>query len=156
MARKLSENIDFVVVGFDTSFEYRKAMIACKYISNGIPFIATNKDIKCPIGDEEFIPDCGSISKMIEAATDISPKFIGKPSKETVDYLLDKANMPKDKISIVGDRLYTDIAMGFNNGLCSILVLSGETKIDDLKYSKIVPDFIFDNVYKLYEKLNKF
>jgi len=152
----MNENIDFVVVGFDTSFEYRKAMIACKYISKGIPFIATNKDIKCPIGDEEFIPDCGSIAKMIETVTGINPKFIGKPSKETVDYLLNKANKSKDKIAIVGDRLYTDIAMGFNNGICSILILSGETKIDDLKNSKIIPDFIFDNVYKLYEKLNKF
>jgi len=153
----MNKNIDFVVVGFDTSFEYRKAMIACKYISKGIPFIATNKAIKCPIGDEEFIPDCGSASKMIEAATDISPKFIGKPSKETVDYLLDKANianMPKDKIAIVGDRLYTDIAMGFNNGIRSILVLSGETKIDDLKYSKILPDFVFDSIKELLEKLN--
>jgi len=152
---EMNENIDFVVVGFDTSFEYKKAMIACKYISSGIPFIATNKDIKCPIGDEEFIPDCGSIAKMIETVTGINPKFIGKPSKETVDYLLDKANMPKDKIAIVGDRLYTDIAMGFNNGIRSILVLSGETKIGDLKNSKIIPDFIFDNVYKLHEKLNK-
>ena len=153
---EINENIDFVVVGFDTSFEYRKAMIACKYISNGISFIATNKDIKCPMGDEEFIPDCGSIVKMVEAVTGIDPKFIGKPSKETVNYLLNKANVPKDKIAIVGDRLYTDIAMGFDNRICSILVLSGETKIDDLKNSKIIPDFIFDNVYKLHKKLNKF
>jgi HAD superfamily hydrolase (TIGR01450 family) len=156
LASEMNENIDFVVGGFDTSFEYRKAMIACKYISKGIPFIATNKDIKCPIRYEEFIPDCGSISKMIEAVTDVKPKFIGKPSKETVNYLLDKANISKDKIAVVGDRLYTDIAMGFNHGICSILVLSGETKIRDLKNSKIVPDFMFDNVYKLYEKLKKF
>ena len=156
LIKETDENIDFVVVGFDTNFEYRKAVIACKYISNGIPFIATNKDIKCPIGDEEFIPDCGSIVKMIEAVTGINPKFIGKPSKETVDYLLDKAYVSKDKIAIVGDRLYTDIAMGFNNGICSILVLTGETKINDLKNTKIVPDFIFDSVYKLYQRLDKF
>jgi len=143
------------VVGFDTSFEYRKAMIACKYISKGIPFIATNKDIKCPIGDEEFIPDCGSIVKMIEAVTGIKSKFIGKPSKKTVDYLLNKANVSKDKIAIVRDRLFTDIAMGFNNGIRSILVFSGGTKIGDLKNSKIIPDFIFDNVYKLYEKFEE-
>ena len=138
------------------NFEYQKAVIVCKYISNGVPFIATNKNIKFPIGDEEFIPDCGSIVKMIEAVTDVKTKFIGKPSKESVDYLLNKANVSKDKIAIVGDRLYTDIVMGFNNGICSILVLSGETKISDLKNFKIIPDFIFNNVYKLYEKLNKF
>lgn len=150
---EMNENIDFVVVGFDTSFEYRKAMIACKYISKGIPFIATNKNIKCPIGDEEFIPDCGSIVKMIEVVTNVKPKFIGKPSKGTVGYLLNKANVPKDKIAIVGDRLYTDIAMGFNNGICSILVLTGETKMNDMKNSKIVPDFVFNNVKDVYKKL---
>lgn len=150
---EMNENIDFVVVGFDTSFAYQKAMIACKYISKGIPFIATNKDIKCPIGDEEFIPDCGSIVKMIEVVTGVKPKFIGKPSKETVDYLLCKANVPKDKIAIVGDRLYTDIAMGFNNGICSILVLSGETKITDLNNSEIIPDFVFESIKELYKSI---
>ena len=150
---EMNENIDFVVVGFDTSFEYRKAMIACKYISKGVPFIATNKDIKCPIGDEEFIPDCGSIVKMIEAVTGINPKFIGKPSKESADYLLNKANVPKDKIAIVGDRLYTDIAMGFNNGICSILVLSGETKLIDLETYEIAPDFVFNSIKDIFKEL---
>ena len=34
-----------------------------------------------------------------------------------------------------GDRLYTDIAMGKAAGITSILVLSGETKSDDLAAS---------------------
>ena len=44
--------------------------------------------------------------------------------------------------------------MGFNNGICSILVLSGETKITDLENSEIAPDFVFDSIKELFEKLD--
>ena len=35
-----------------------------------------------------------------------------------------------DEIAMVGDRIYTDIAMGHNAGAVSVLVLSGETNLD--------------------------
>ncbi len=47
---------------------------------------------------------------------------------------------------MVGDRLYTDIAAGKNNGLTGILVLSGEATLDDVRESEIKPDLIFHSV----------
>jgi ribonucleotide monophosphatase NagD (HAD superfamily) len=43
-----------------------------------------------------------------------------------------KSEKPFSKIAVVGDRLYTDIALGKKHGILSVLVLSGETKIDDV------------------------
>ena len=40
--------------------------------------------------------------------------------------------MSFSEIAVVGDRLYTDIALGKNHGILSVLVLSGETKIEDV------------------------
>jgi len=44
----------------------------------------------------------------------------------------DYSGISLKKTAIVGDRLYTDIALGKKHGILSILVLSGETKLDDV------------------------
>ena len=50
---------------------------------------------------------------------------------------------------MVGDRLYTDIAAGRNHGLKSILVLSGETALEDVETSETVPHLIFHSVWEM-------
>jgi ribonucleotide monophosphatase NagD (HAD superfamily) len=44
---------------------------------------------------------------------------------------------------MVGDRLYTDIALGGTTGVTTVLVLSGETRLEDLQGSPYQPDYIF-------------
>ena len=55
---------------------------------------------------------------------------------------------------MVGDRLYTDIALG-KAGLTTILVLSGETKADDLGGSEFTPDFVMQNLAELVQVYQK-
>ena len=50
---------------------------------------------------------------------------------------------------MVGDRLYTDVAAGVNNGYTGILVLSGEAGMRDVEESEIVPDLIFTSVREM-------
>jgi ribonucleotide monophosphatase NagD (HAD superfamily) len=49
---------------------------------------------------------------------------------------------------IFGDRLYTDIALGKSFGVTSCLVLSGETKQNDVDAAeeKDKPDLIFNSL----------
>jgi 4-nitrophenyl phosphatase/NagD protein len=49
---------------------------------------------------------------------------------------------------MVGDRLSTDIALGAA-GIKTILVLSGETKMEDLQSSRYQPDLIVANIAAL-------
>ncbi len=60
-----------------------------------------------------------------------------------MDYLARRAGIEKKDTAMVGDRLYTDVAAGINNGCTGILVLSGEAGMDDLAASEVVPDLIF-------------
>ena len=46
----------------------------------------------------------------------------------------------------IGDRLYTDIAMGKKSGITTILVLTGETQKDDVKESPWQPDYVFPSL----------
>lgn len=54
-----------VVLGFDTTFDFAKAETLCRYISAGAPFLATNIDRVCPLEGGAYLPDCGSMARMI-------------------------------------------------------------------------------------------
>ncbi|MCD8122335.1 MAG: HAD-IIA family hydrolase [Clostridiales bacterium] len=141
-----------VVVGFDMTLTYEGLSRACTYIRNGAEFLATHLDINCPVKDG-FIPDCGAMCAAISLSTGKQPRYVGKPFKETVDMILKVTNIEREKIAFVGDRIYTDVKAGVANGARGILVLSGETKQEDLATSDVVPDAVFADLKEMGELL---
>ncbi len=155
MSNALCESIpDVVVVAFDKTLNYEKLSNACVYIMKGAEFLATHLDINCPVKDG-FIPDCGAMCAAIELSTGVSPKFVGKPFKETVDMVVDATGAEPARISFVGDRIYTDVATGVNNGSMGVLVLTGECKLSEVADSKVQPSVIFDSIKEMGELLDE-
>ena len=58
------------------------------------------------------------------------------------------------KISFVGDRIYTDVATGVNNGTMGVLVLTGECKLEEVPDSEVKPTVIFDSIKEMGELLD--
>ena len=143
-------NPDAVVVGFDTPLTYDKLEKACTLIRNGVPFIATHPDNNCPT-EYGPVPDCGAMCAFITQSTDVLPKYLGKPYMETLDYITTWLNCTKEELVFVGDRLYTDIAIGANHGTTSVLVLTGETQMSDLETSDVKPQLIVPRLIDLAE-----
>ena len=50
---------------------------------------------------------------------------------------------------VVGDRLYTDIAVAEGSSVTSILVLSGESTMEDVEKSANKPDFIYRDLSEI-------
>lgn len=143
------DGIDYVLLGFDTELTYDKLRGACWYVSREYPYIATNCDLKCPVLDNRFIPDCGAMARMIELATGRMPLFLGKPERTMVDAVAKDWDVPVCEIACVGDRLYTDIAVGINAGATSVCVLTGEATKEEIAASPFKPDYIFDSIKEL-------
>ncbi|MBU3180303.1 HAD-IIA family hydrolase [Clostridium psychrophilum] len=141
----VTDDADVVVVGFDTTLSYENVSKACEFIRNGAKFLGVNPDFNCPTEDG-FIPDCGAICAMITASTGVVPEFFGKPSHHTLEFVLKDTGFCEKEIAFVGDRLYTDIAIGKDNDSVTILVLSGEAKLEDLVESEIQPTLIFKSL----------
>lgn len=147
------EHPDVVVTAFDTSLDYRKMCLVCDHVRAGLPYLATHPDYNCPT-ESGFIPDAGAIHAFIHASAFRYPdRIIGKPNGDIIDYLCTRVNSKREEIAMVGDRLYTDIAAGRNNGLKSILVLSGEATMEDVQTSEVQPHLIFNSVKELSEIL---
>lgn len=146
------EQPDLVVVSFDMTLTYERLERGCTYIRNGAVFLATHPDINCPTEDG-FIPDCGAICAAVALSTGKEPKYVGKPHRETIDMVLQATGEAKERTAFVGDRLYTDVATGVKNGARGILVLTGETKPEDIGRSEVKPDAVFDSLGEMGEIL---
>lgn len=139
---------DFAVLGFDTTLTYEKIWKMCDLIMAGVPYIATHPDINCPT-ETGFMPDIGAMMAMIATSTGKQPDvIIGKPYAPIVEALTEKLHLPVEALGMIGDRLYTDIALG-KTGLTTVLVLSGETRPDDLKGSPFQPDYAMQDLAEL-------
>lgn len=138
------------VLGFDTTLTYQKIWKLCDLVVAGVPYIATHPDINCPT-ETGFMPDIGSMIELVAASTGRRPdKIIGKPYAPIVNAVAEKLRLPVDQLCMVGDRLYTDIALG-KTGCATVLLLSGETKPEDLQTSPFKPDLVASHLADLLE-----
>jgi HAD superfamily hydrolase (TIGR01457 family) len=153
LEKERHKQIDYVVLGFDTTLTYEKLWAACEYISEGVEYIATHPDFNCPLPDDKFMPDAGAMAAFIKASTGRTPKVIGKPNREVVESIASKYGLRKEDMVMVGDRLYTDIKTGENAGITSVLVYSGETKEEDYRNSEIRASYVFDSVKDMIDLL---
>ncbi len=141
--------IDAVVVGFDTTLTYKKLADASYYLNMNKTLIATNCDYICPLPEGEVTPDCGSIVSLLERTIECSVTYCGKPDIAILEPIF-KQGFQREEMIIVGDRLYTDIALGFENEIDTALVLTGEATPQTIVESEVAPTIVLKSVESLY------
>ena len=73
------------------------------------------------------------IRDRFEATTGVRPtKICGKPSASMIKGVLDELGLQPEKCAMIGDRIYTDMAMATRAGVVGVLVLSGEATRADV------------------------
>ncbi len=154
VADEAGEDIELILCAFDRELTYRKLEDVCRMLSEkqGLPYYATNPDWVCPT-EFGYVPDCGSMCKMIEKATGRSPVFIGKPQPLMALLAMEITGFSQEETLVVGDRLYTDIACGYNAGVETCFVLSGEGTTEDLESSEVKPTYVFTDINQLYRRI---
>lgn len=138
---------DAVVIGFDTTLTYTRLCRAAYWIAQGKPFIATHPDRICPTDQPTMLPDCGAMCAMLTSATGRQvDAVLGKPAAAMLQGVMKRHNVQPHEIAVVGDRIYTDMAMARNAGGVGILVLSGETTRADVDAAEHRPDLVVRDV----------
>jgi len=118
--------VDAVVVGLDREVSYKELETATLLIQKGADFIATNPDTNLPT-ERGLVPGNGALVAFIEAATDVKATIAGKPENIIMEAALEKLDLPKDEVLMVGDNYTTDIQAGISNDIDTLLVLTGFT-----------------------------
>ncbi len=146
---------ELVVLGFDTTLSYAKLVKLCDFVRAGLPYIATHPDFNCPT-ESGLVPDIGATIAFVKAATGRDPdQVIGKPNRWIVESAAQKLGLALEDLAMVGDRLYTDIALGQTSGILTVLVLSGETSSVEAAISAYHPDAIFEDIGALADWLEE-
>lgn len=140
---------EFAILGFDTTMTYDKMWKLCDLVRAGVHYIATHPDYNCPT-ETGFMPDIGAMIAFVKASTGREPDLIvGKPNSLLVEYAAERTGIPVSAMCMIGDRLYTDIALGAATGIPTILVLSGETRAHEITESPFQPTYIFQDIQQV-------
>lgn len=147
---RLEDDIDCLLMGFDTELVFRKLEDACILLNRGVEYIVANLDWVCPTWYGS-VPDVGSVCEMLYRATGRRPRCIGKPEPAMILLALERTGSRPEEAVMVGDRMYTDIASGVNAGVDTAFVLSGDGTMDDVAASGEKPTWVFADIAALGE-----
>ena len=146
--------IDVVVASYDRGFTYEKLQIAFDAIwfHRRARLVATNPDRYCPFPGGRGEPDCAAIVAAIEACTGATCETTtGKPDPAMLEAALAGLGVEAADCVMVGDRLGTDIRMALDAGVTAALVLTGDTRPEDLDTLATgdAPDLVLDRIDQL-------
>ncbi|MBA2692945.1 MAG: HAD-IIA family hydrolase [Rubrobacter sp.] len=153
MSEEPSE-IDIVIASYDRGFEYKKLQIAFDAIwfHKRAWLMMTNPDRYCPFPGGRGEPDAAAIVGAIEGCTGERCRVnVGKPSPVMLETIEKMLGLDAKDCVMTGDRLYTEIRMAKDAGMPSVVVLTGETKAEDLESEppENLPEFVLDRIDKL-------
>ncbi|MGV8136993.1 MAG: HAD-IIA family hydrolase [Mangrovibacterium sp.] len=145
---------DAVVIGFDPALSYARLTRAAWWIRKKKLYLATNPDYVCPTDQPVVLVDCGSICAALEKATGRVPDVVlGKPDPEMLQGIKRGNGLKQDEIAMVGDRIYTDLLMAQRANALGVLVLSGESTLEDVDAAGFLPDIVTDSIESFGELL---
>lgn len=137
---------DYVILGETESYPYDRIIRAARLITEGARFIATNPDVSGPAEHGLITPACGAVAALIEKATGFSPYFVGKPNPLIMRTALRYLDEHSENAVMVGDRMDTDIKVGLESGLETILVLTGVTRPEMIAMFPYGPNHVVNSV----------
>lgn len=138
---------DAVVVGFDLTLTYARLCRAAWWIQQGKFYVATNPDRVCPTDLPNVLVDCGSICAALEQAAGRKPdKVFGKPDPSMLLGILGRLGLAPRQAAMVGDRIYTDVAMARRADVLGVLVLTGEATAQDAAEAAPPPDLVLPSL----------
>ena len=153
--------VDFVIVGLDIRFNYKKIMMAQRCILDGhAQFYATNPDTTLPMTNRLW-PGAGVMVNAVQTCTGRPPvKIFGKPEPFGMESILKDLEITPHKACMFGDRLDTDILAGNRAGIITAAVLTGVTTrkmIEELKKKtreideNLIPNLVIDTLDEVFK-----
>jgi len=161
----LDPKVAAVVVGFDVNISFTKILKGASYANlPGALFVATNTDEQFPMkGTQCVVPGTGAMVAAVTTAAGRQPVVLGKPSKFMFEIVQRRhPSIQPARTLMIGDRANTDILLGKNCGLQTLLVGSGVHSLEETRAweasekeeeRKLVADFYLDKLGDLLDRV---
>jgi NagD protein len=139
---------EFVIVTSGGDYEREGIDKAVELVCGGSNLITANRE-HAGLTETGIKAGCGALIAPIETATRCSAYVVGKPNHLMIRGMEERLGVDPANSFMIGDSLDTDIDVGMQAEMKTILVLSGMTSRKDLKRSPIQPDYVFENVGRI-------
>ena len=138
----------YVVLGETASYSFEAIAKATRLVADGARFVATNPDVAGP-SEAGIIPATGSVAALISSASGVRPYFVGKPNPLMMRTALNAIDAHSEDSVMIGDNMDTDVIMGIESGLETVLVLSGVTSEEDVTRYSYGPTRVVESVAEI-------
>jgi phosphoglycolate/pyridoxal phosphate phosphatase family enzyme len=130
---KLDQEVGAVVIDLDANINYIKMMKAVLHLREPeCLFVVGGNDEFVPFEDIKIIgPGC--FISAIEMLSDRKAVIAGKPGLLIKDFISKRHPLNPERTLMIGDMISTDMQLGTNCGFQKLLVLSGVSKLEDVK-----------------------
>ncbi|XP_023219297.1 glycerol-3-phosphate phosphatase-like isoform X3 [Centruroides sculpturatus] len=156
----LDPEVGAVIACLDEQFNFLKLLKACSYLRNpDCLFLATNIDEAFPVIKNLIVPGTGPVVAAINNVTKRNPIICGKPYSPIFEAVQSShPDLNPNRCIMIGDRLDSDILLGKNNNLKTLLVLTGTHNLKDIEEFKkskkleeqnLVPDYYIQSLGEL-------
>ncbi|WP_330631869.1 HAD-IIA family hydrolase [Halocatena halophila] len=136
---------NIVVTSHDRSFDFDDLTAGLRALQTAELFVGTDPDRVYPGPHGKPVPGSGAITGAVGGTADRTPDIVfGKPSLETVEYVVERLDPRDGDWLVVGDSLKTDIAFGKRAGMDTALVRSGLT--DESDSLSPTPEFVVKTI----------
>lgn len=138
-------NPDYVIVGESRTYNLESVTKAINLVMNGARLIGANSDVSGPI-EEGIEPGCRALVAPIEMATGKVAYFCGKPNPLMIRTGVRMIGCHSNEAIMIGDRMDTDVICGLENGMQTVLVLSGVTDKEEMEHFAFRPSMVLNGV----------
>jgi len=163
---KLDSEVTAVIAAMDLHISFSKLLKAASYLSRpGSLFLATNTDAQFPVkGKEIVVPGTGSMVAAVATAAGREPIILGKPNKLMFEMVQRRhPGVVPERTLMIGDRADTDILLGKNCGLQTLMVGTGVHSFEkvqewesssDPEHTRLIPDMFIDRLGDLLDLIS--
>jgi NagD protein len=136
---------DYVVVASGGRYGIEEIDKSIELILNGGRFVTASTEATSP-SEKGPTSGCGALVAPIERATGQVAYAIGKPSHLMIRDVERLYGFNPKECLMIGDSLHTDMDLGIQAGMKTVLVLSGVTSAAQVKRCACKPDYVYANV----------
>lgn len=142
---EVEPDIKAVVVGYTPKLNFYSLSYGINCLNQGALLITSNYDTYDKAGKYN-VPGAACTVEFLRYAVKCDYINLGKPEKSVIENIIQRDNLDKDKCIIFGDKMNTDILLGKNAGVKTVLVLTGADTVESCSNYDFKPDFILQDL----------
>lgn len=139
---------DYVILCSGGRYDKTQLDTALSLVLDGARFVTANREPASP-SEDGVTTGCGALVAPIEKVVKCPAYVAGKPNHLMIRAAESMLGLEPTHTLVIGDSLDTDVDVGIQAQMKTVLVLSGITDRDALERSPFKPDWVFPSVAKI-------